>query len=681
MKQRSLAVLGATILALLAAPAAAKRVICIDLDQEATNSVEGFYTQNAQEGDYLQLGDGKTPPGPASLEDLLKCLAMVKKGDELIIGAHGGAGNFTYGKTTYAGFGPNKGGGGTGVAKLTIVPLPKDFPDGVKIQLWNCYAGTVPKVKNGKSVVQSLQAVLPKATVSGTDGRNLAPARASIVGGTDDEYTASIPCLLAAAKKAGFESVEAWISSMRPADALKATNDALSKKNCPDAGGATRMTITYQSPIPEGTPKTKVVVALAARADFPMEAFFCEHGCASCGDVAVPGKRALFAARCDQSILESGPRAAGNTPCYTVTSGNDRCATPQVSEIAELAYGPNDHSDFPRAGVEADDSNRRDLGCQGAIGQLVASLWTHGLRVCAGCRPSVLGTTLPARQRFRRLCRGVVPVTDSRTGTVIPDVGRPCGPLSPGIPIDTDSLLDCLEAEVNTHVADACPLQGEPNVTTTTVAATTSTTRAPGSTTTTTIPPGGEVEEAEWVFYARIARTDGSETNVTVPKRTTDAPVRAAILADDIAFFRLDDQVTGSEIEALGDDTLARLTSAAQDYIASRPADYPDFAAVVLLNWAKRVAFRCCTIAGPGGFCTWTETDSECTDQGTLGAANSVCDAATGTCKAPPPTAGNCCKLTLDQCVAGPDVTRTSCTNVGGTFFATTTCQPGGACK
>ena len=96
--------------------------------------------------------------------------------------------------------------------------------------------------------------------------------------------------------------------------------------------------------------------------------------------------------------------------------------------------------------------------------------------------------------------------------------------------------------------------------TTTSPGASTTSSTSPRATTTTTL--GSGLQSAQWQFYVRIAHTDGSETNVSVPKRSTDAPVSASIRAGDISAFPLNDQVTGSEIEALGDDTLARLVDA-----------------------------------------------------------------------------------------------------------------------
>ncbi len=54
--------------------------------------------------------------------------------------------------------------------------------------------------------------------------------------------------------------------------------------------------------------------------------------------------------------------------------------------------------------------------------------------------------------------------------------------------------------------------------------------------------------------------------------------------------FALGDRMTDSEIEALGGDTLARLVAAAEAYLESHPGDYPNFAGIIELKWAKRVS-------------------------------------------------------------------------------------------
>jgi len=65
-------------------------------------------------------------------------------------------------------------------------------------------------------------------------------------------------------------------------------------------------------------------------------------------------------------------------------------------------------------------------------------------------------------------------------------------------------------------------------------------------------------------------------------------PVDVAIREDHLAAFRVGDQMTRSEIQALGGDTLARLTAAAGLYLGSHEADYPLLEGMVDLRWAAR---------------------------------------------------------------------------------------------
>ena len=76
---------------------------------------------------------------------------------------------------------------------------------------------------------------------------------------------------------------------------------------------------------------------------------------------------------------------------------------------------------------------------------------------------------------------------------------------------------------------------------------------------------------------------------VDVPAHSTEAPLDVMIWADDLPAFRPGDQVTGTEIAALGGDTLGRLTAAVDAYLRAHPADYPGFGTIVEIRWAKRV--------------------------------------------------------------------------------------------
>jgi hypothetical protein len=153
-------------------------------------------------------------------------------------------------------------------------------------------------------------------------------------------------------------------------------------------------------------------------------------------------------------------------------------------------------------------------------------------------------------------------------------------------------------APATTTTTTSLPPTSSTSVTTTSVTtstavtpttAVTTTTAAPPTTTTTSPPPGEDLVEASWRFYVRIARTNGSTTSVDVPKRSGDAPVTAMIERAALSAFSPGDRVTGTEIDALGDTTLARLATAAEEYVQSHAQDYPDFAGLQEVRWAMRV--------------------------------------------------------------------------------------------
>jgi nitrous oxidase accessory protein NosD len=109
--------------------------------------------------------------------------------------------------------------------------------------------------------------------------------------------------------------------------------------------------------------------------------------------------------------------------------------------------------------------------------------------------------------------------------------------------------------------------------------ATTSSTRV-AATSTTTIPPTGATR---FRFYVRITRTSG-ETNVDVPKRSSDAPIAVDVAAPES--FSIGDQVTSDDLD---DQTRARLVAAATAWVTSHPDDYAGFTGSVTLRWARRV--------------------------------------------------------------------------------------------
>lgn len=123
------------------------------------------------------------------------------------------------------------------------------------------------------------------------------------------------------------------------------------------------------------------------------------------------------------------------------------------------------------------------------------------------------------------------------------------------------------------------------STTTTAGSATTTSTTTAGSTTTTSSLPAAQ---ARWRFYVRIALRSGGAVNVNVPLRSGDAALAVAVPTEVLTAFPIGHQTAGSDVPA--GDTLQLLTSAASAYMVGHPADYPDFAGVVALRWAMRVA-------------------------------------------------------------------------------------------
>jgi hypothetical protein len=90
-------------------------------------------------------------------------------------------------------------------------------------------------------------------------------------------------------------------------------------------------------------------------------------------------------------------------------------------------------------------------------------------------------------------------------------------------------------------------------------------------------------------LYIRIGIATGGVRDFDVPLRSIEAPLAVGIRPEHVDAFRVDDQVTGVEIGALGPDTLARLVNAATTYAKAHPTDYPPITGPVELRWAKRV--------------------------------------------------------------------------------------------
>lgn len=129
-----------------------------------------------------------------------------------------------------------------------------------------------------------------------------------------------------------------------------------------------------------------------------------------------------------------------------------------------------------------------------------------------------------------------------------------------------------------------CPPHADAGAPSTTLPPATSTTVMP--TTTTTV--AGSVVDVPFRFYVRIVSSDGGASSVDVPRRSSEPPVVVAIGDGAVSAFPVGRRVTGADIAALGDDTLARLVTAAGAYLAAHPGDYPGYASVIELRWAAR---------------------------------------------------------------------------------------------
>ena len=150
-------------------------------------------------------------------------------------------------------------------------------------------------------------------------------------------------------------------------------------------------------------------------------------------------------------------------------------------------------------------------------------------------------------------------------------------------PDDYPRIVAVTELRRAELVGPACGAAPCASTTTTVVTPTTGI----SNTTTTVVTP---TEPASWRLYVRTRLAQSGIRDVNVPFRSIEAPLVVAIRADRLSVFRIGDQVTGDEIEALHDDTLDRFTSAAAAWIAGHPDDYPGIAAVTEVRWAMRVA-------------------------------------------------------------------------------------------
>jgi parallel beta-helix repeat protein len=129
-----------------------------------------------------------------------------------------------------------------------------------------------------------------------------------------------------------------------------------------------------------------------------------------------------------------------------------------------------------------------------------------------------------------------------------------------------------------------------PNATTSTTSTTTPFVTTSTPTTTNPTPTTQPTVLPRWRLFVRIARQEGAAAiDVDVPSRSSDPPLVISLPGLDLSAFRTGDQVTASEIAALGGDTLARFENAATAYIAGHPSDYPGFDGLLALDWVMRV--------------------------------------------------------------------------------------------
>jgi hypothetical protein len=100
------------------------------------------------------------------------------------------------------------------------------------------------------------------------------------------------------------------------------------------------------------------------------------------------------------------------------------------------------------------------------------------------------------------------------------------------------------------------------------------------------------------------------------------------------------------------------------------------------LGGVLEVQVFCCN-AGPG-LCLYASDAADCASNGgTLGAAGTVCDGASGACVAAPATGGNCCEGTVygTGCVGGPGWNASTCTFFPNHIFsANAVCGASGSC-
>ncbi len=476
-----------------------KRVICIDAGpacaaendpkcciDPAMNNYEGYYVTHPQAGDITR----KT-------SDLGTCLKDVRSGDTVIIAAHGAPGEFKFGDVRYAGFSLN-GSAGTNrppcpgpnnTTECEPFRLRTDFPtENVSVRLNICFSED--GAESVVSVAQSLRVALGSAAqVTGMSQLGCSFVLPSVERyGTPEQNAAADQCVKDAAARAGFPekppgdaSIAMWLASKCPGTAAMELQDAIDLDSCPGAGGVVLMKPVYAEPYPGSTCSRvralddAVTGGGAAPNDAPTASrdllftsqpmSLCDMGCRSLDQIKAPSKRIKYAAKCNELLLRYGTAAATKRPCMLVSDSQLRgyveegCAFGRVGDLLQVAYGANDHTQLPSAGVQADPINDDLVKCQTAVGRQIAKAFKKTMTACIKGDPFSDVTESLTRQ-FERRCSALTPVVDANTATLIPDVGGGCGALvGAGVPVSPEDLAACISSEVGAARSGICLVQ------------------------------------------------------------------------------------------------------------------------------------------------------------------------------------------------------------------------------
>jgi hypothetical protein len=230
-------VAGLAAIAIIAAPAHAKRIFCIDGAGDAfLNNAEGYYRANPFPGDVLSVGG-----------NLTDCMGQLEDGDILYIVTHGGnnGGTFTWAGQQYTGFGNGAG----------LMPVPQGFNtrSRIDVQLVWCYSardpdGPGPEKTFRQKMVDALGGVNSGNTAGGYLNAVVGRVTYSVRGGTRAQQDAVVQCL---------KDDPTWIANPpvnRPgAQATQLTAAQAIANNCAGAGGAVTVVIPNRVGNPQQT--------------------------------------------------------------------------------------------------------------------------------------------------------------------------------------------------------------------------------------------------------------------------------------------------------------------------------------------------------------------------------------------------------------------------------------------